>query len=235
VQISVAIEDLLAGDGGDAVAGDDDTGEVHGIGSGYRDDGGTVAGAGGAERFDGFGESVLFAAKAREEAAAADFAASFKTAKDVEEIAPFGGVGFAREKVAEENAVPGEELAGERFEGSVGAAGLLDCGRSSMQFFGEERPAACGASGGTLVGCFGDGGSATGVHAGTELIEAVGGGEACGGELPEGMLGLLAREIGDALDVVGEAGPALLEEGAELEGVGAEGGGKLFFFDALLG
>jgi hypothetical protein len=64
VQISVAIEDLLARDGGDAVAGDDDTGQVHGVGSGYRDDDRAVAGAGGAEGLDGFRESVLFAAEA---------------------------------------------------------------------------------------------------------------------------------------------------------------------------
>ena len=48
------------------------------------------------------------------------------------------------------------------------------------------------------------------------------------------MLGLLAREVGDALDVVGEAGPALLEEGAEQKRVGAEGCGEFFFLDTLL-
>ena len=235
MQISVAIEDLLTGDGGDALAGDDDTGEVHGVGSGYRDDGGAVAGAGGAERFDGLGESVLFAAEAGEKAAAANFTAGFKTAEDVEEVAPFGGVGFADEEVAEENTVPGEELAGERFESCIGSAGLFDCSRGSMQFFGKERPAAGGTAGGTLVGHFSDGGSAARVHADTELIEAVGGGEACGGELPEGVLGLLAGEVSDALDVVGEAGSTLLEEGAELQGMGAEGGSEFFFFDVLLG
>jgi hypothetical protein len=67
------------------------------------------------------------------------------------------------------------------------------------------------------------------------LIEAVGGGEAGGGQFPKGVLGLLAGEVGDALDVVGEAGAALLEETAELEGVGAEGGGEFFLFDGLLG
>ena len=120
------VEDLLAGDCGDAVAGNDNTGEVHGICGGYRDDGGTVAGAGGAKGFDGFGESVLFAAEAGEEAAAANFAAGFKAAEDVEEVAPFGGVGFAGEEVAEEDSIAGEELAGEGFEGGVGASGLLD-------------------------------------------------------------------------------------------------------------
>ena len=100
--------------------------------------------------------------------------------------------------------------------------------------FIEEGPAAGGAAGGALVRCFGGVGFAAGVHAGAKLVEAVGGGEASGGEFPEGVLGLLAREVGDALDVVGEAGAALLEEGAELEGVGAEGGGELFFFDGLL-
>ena len=70
---------------------------------------------------------------------------------------------------------------------------------------------------------FGGGGFAARVHHGAELVEAVGGGEASGGQLPERVLGLLAGEVEDALDVVGEAGSALLEEGAELEGFGAEG------------
>ena len=124
------VKDLLAGDCGDAVAGDDDAGEVHGIGSGYRDDGGAVAGASGAEGLDGFGQSVLFAAETGEEAAAADFAAGFETAKDVEEVAPFRGVGFAGEEVAEEDAVTGEELAGEGFEGGVGLPCAQDSGLS---------------------------------------------------------------------------------------------------------
>ena len=126
VEGAVAVEELFAGDCWDAVAGDDDAGEVHGIGSGHRDDGGAFAGAGGAEGVDGFGESVLFAAEAGEEAPAADLAAGFETAEDVEEVAPSGGVGFAGEQVAEEDAVAGEELAGKGFEGGVGAAGLLD-------------------------------------------------------------------------------------------------------------
>jgi hypothetical protein len=48
------------------------------------------------------------------------------------------------------------------------------------------------------------------------------------------VVGLLAREAGHALEVVGEAGAALPEEGAELEGVRAEGGSEFFFFDGLL-
>jgi hypothetical protein len=139
VEDAVAVEELFAGDSGDAVAGDDDAGEVHGIGSGYRDEGGAVAGAGGAEGFDGFGESVLFAAEAGEEAAATDFAAGFETTKDVEEVAPFGGVGFAGEEVAEEDTVTGEELAGEGFESGIGSAGLFDCLLGKLGFVGFGR------------------------------------------------------------------------------------------------
>jgi hypothetical protein len=137
VKGAVEVEELFAGDGGDTVAGNDDAGEIHGVGGGDRDDGGTVAAAGGAKGFDGFGESVLFAAEAGEEAAAADLAACFEAAEDVEEVAPFGGVGFAGEEVAEEDAVTGEELTGEGFQGRVGAAGLFDCGWGSVEFFGE--------------------------------------------------------------------------------------------------
>jgi hypothetical protein len=130
VEGAVAVDELFAGDGGDAVAGDDDAGEVHGIGGRDGDDGGADASAGGAEGFDGLGESVLFAAEAGEEAAAADLAAGFETAEDVEEVAPSGGVGLAGEKVAEEDAVTGEELAGEGFESGVGLLRTQDSGLS---------------------------------------------------------------------------------------------------------
>jgi hypothetical protein len=141
VEGAVVVEDLLARDCGDAVAGDDYTREVHGVGSGYGDDGRAFVGASRAEGLDGFGESVLFAAEAGEEAAAADFAAGFETAKDVEEVAPSGGVRFAGEEVAEEDAVTGEELAREGFEGGIGATGLLDClfGELGLGFFGVLR------------------------------------------------------------------------------------------------
>src|SRR5947207_2916890 len=80
----------------------------------------------GAEGLDGLGECVLLAGETGEEAAGANLAAGFETAEDVEEVAPSGGVGFTGEKVAEEDAVAGEELAGKGFEGLIGAAGLLD-------------------------------------------------------------------------------------------------------------
>ena len=124
MQEAVAVEDLFAGDGGEAVAGDDDAGEVDGVGRCHWDDGGAVAVAGGAEGVDGFGEGVLLAAEAGDETTAADLAASFETAEDVEEVAPAGGVGLAGEEIAEEDAVAGEENAGGGFEGGIGTAGL---------------------------------------------------------------------------------------------------------------
>ena len=45
--------------------------------------------------------------------ATANFAAGFETAEDVEEISPFGCVGFAGEEIAEEDSVACEEVAGE--------------------------------------------------------------------------------------------------------------------------
>ena len=104
---AVAVADFAAGDGGDAVARDDDADEVEWVGGGDGDEVGRVAGTGGAEGLDCFGEGELFAAEAGDEAAAADFAAGFEAAEDVEEFAPLGGVGFAGEKVAEEDSVAG--------------------------------------------------------------------------------------------------------------------------------
>src|ERR1700687_3958746 len=105
MQIAVAVDDLLARDGWDAVAGDDDACEIDGIGGGYGDDGGALAVAGGAERLAGRRKGELLAAEAGDEAAAADLAAGFEAAKDAEEIAPAGGVGLAGEDVAEDDAV----------------------------------------------------------------------------------------------------------------------------------
>ena len=135
---AVAVEDLFAGDGGDAVAGYDNAGEVHGVGGGDGDGDEAIAGTGGAKGFDGFGEGVLFAAEAGEEAAATNLAAGFEAAEDVEEIAPFGGVGFSGEEIAEEDSVASKELAGEGFEGCVGATGLLDYSWGGVEFFREQ-------------------------------------------------------------------------------------------------
>ena len=96
---------------------------------------------------------------------------------------------------------------------SSGTRGTRICG-----CFVEEGPAARGAAGWALPCCGFGVGFAAGIHHGSELVEAVGGGEACGGELPEGLLDLLAGEAEDALDVVGEAGSTLPEDGAELQG-----------------
>ena len=126
VQVAVAVAELLAGDGGDAVAGDDDADEVGGIGGGYGDDGSAVAVAGGAEGVDGLGEGELLSAKAGDEASAAEFATGFETPEDAEEIAPAGSVGLAGEEVAEEDAVTCKEHASRGFEGGVGAAGVGD-------------------------------------------------------------------------------------------------------------
>jgi hypothetical protein len=123
---AVAVEDLFAGDGGDAVARDNDADQIHGVGCGDGDDSGAVASTGRAEGLDGFRKGELFPAESGDEAAAADLASSFEAAENVEEIAPFGRVGFAGEEVTEEYPVAGEELAGEGFEGGVGTTGLLD-------------------------------------------------------------------------------------------------------------
>jgi len=226
---------LFAGDGGDSFAGKDDADEVERVGGGDVDDGGTLARAGGAEGFDGFRECELLAAEAGDEASAADFAAGFEAAEDVEEIAPLRGVGFADEEIAEEDAVAGEEHAGGGLEGGIDAAGAGDGGLlggfgwDGRGVFSEEAPAAGGIAGGALAGGVGECGLAPGgfpyIHDGAELVEAVGCGEAGGGELPEGVLSLLAGEGGEALEVGGEAGSALLQEGANLQGFRAEGGG----------
>ena len=109
--------------------------EVHGVGGGDLDfNVGGFAAAGGAEAFDGLREGELLAAEAGDEAASTDLAAGFEAAEDAEEVAPFGGVRFAGEEVAEEDAVAVQEHAGGGFEGGVecgGLAAMACCWRAS--------------------------------------------------------------------------------------------------------
>jgi hypothetical protein len=137
LEAAVLVEDLFAGDGRDAVTRDNDACKVQGIGGGDLDDGCAVSRSGGAEGVDGVGKGVLLAAEAGEEAAAANLAAGFEATEDIEEIAPFGGVGFAEEEVAEEDTVTGEEHAGGGLEGGVGAAGLFDGSGGGVDLFAE--------------------------------------------------------------------------------------------------
>ena len=79
-----------------------------------------------AEAVYGFGEGVLLAEGTADEAAAADLAAGFEAAEDGEEVAPLGGVGFAGEELAEEDAIAAEEDAGVGVEGGVELLGGSD-------------------------------------------------------------------------------------------------------------
>jgi hypothetical protein len=105
VHLTVAVKYLFAGNGGCAIAGNDDTDEIYGVCGGYVDNGRAVASACSAEGLDCFRERVLFAAETREEAATTDFSAGFKSAEDTDEVPPSRGVGFAGEDISEEDAV----------------------------------------------------------------------------------------------------------------------------------
>ena len=252
---SVAEAQRAARNGWNAVAGNEDAGEVEGVGGGDGD--GCVVGArgelfaGGAEAFYGFGQAVLLAEGSGDEAAAADFAAGFEAAEDGDEVAPFGGVGLAGEELAEEDAVAAEEDAGVGVEGGFVLSGSRDgCGvggrgvgvlRGRRCGVAEEGPAAGGgAGGGTLAeagggGLRGGGGLAAGVHHGAELVEAVGGGEAGSGELPESGGGVELVEAGEALEVGGEGGAVGWRAGSGLPGLRGEGLGEDGGVDALGG
>ena len=106
---------MLAGDGGDADAGDENADKVEGVGGGDGDFMLAVAGARGAEGFDRFWEGELLSTEAGDETSATDFAAGFKTAEDVEEIAPLGSVRFTLQEITEEDAVAAEEHGGGGF------------------------------------------------------------------------------------------------------------------------
>ncbi len=102
-----------------------------------------------------------------------------------------------------------------------------------MQLFREERPTASGAAGRSPASGLRDGGLASRVHDGAKLVEAIGCRKACGRKFPQDMLRLLSREIEDALDVIGEACAALLQQGTDLKGFGTERLLETRLFDAF--
>lgn len=244
--------EFAAGGGGNAVAGDDDADKVGGVGGGELDElrrGGPWGLC--AKGVGGLGEGELLSGDAGDEATTTDLAAGFEAAEDGSEVAPLGGIGLAGEEVAEEDAVAGKEHARGGLHGGVVEVGALDAGFGGVGggIFGvrgygsigaEEGPATSGGSGGGAAsggggGWFDGGGLAFGIHESAELVEAIGGGEAGGGELPERVLGLLFGEGEVALEVGGEAGTAAVELGADLEGFGAEGLGEVLLVDAGVG
>ena len=105
-----------------------------------------------------------------------------------------------------------------KLSGKRGAPGFCDSQRR------DQRPAE--ARVGRLPGVSLDWDLRRGSIMAAELVEAVGGGQAGGGELPEGVLGLLFGEGGDALEVVGEAGSTLGEQGCGFGGLRGRGSGR---------
>ena len=95
----------------------DDAREVERIGGGDQAPvGGGLGVAQVAQAGDGGLDSELFAADAGDEASAADFAAQLHTAEDAGQLPPGGRGGLAREEIAEEDAVAGEEEAAPAIE-----------------------------------------------------------------------------------------------------------------------
>jgi hypothetical protein len=85
----------FAGNGWDAISGDDDANKVERVAGGDAEDSGAIELAGSAEGVDCLGKGELLATESGDEAATADFAASFETTQDAEKIAPLGDVGLA--------------------------------------------------------------------------------------------------------------------------------------------
>src|SRR5437588_431273 len=121
--------------GSDALAGNDNPDKIEWISRGHRDDfAGWQLIAHGAERFHGPRQSELLSQEIADEAAAANFATIFQSAKSDEQLAPLGENGFAREKLAKDDAIAAEQHPANGFEGAVAVGVLVRI---------EQRPAAC--------------------------------------------------------------------------------------------
>ena len=99
--------------------------------------------------------------------------------------------------------------------------------------FAKEGPAAGGGAGRSPAGGIGGLRLAARVHHGAELVEPVGCGESSGGQLPQGVLSLLPGQSGYTLEVIGEAGSAVGEQGTNLQGFGGEASVEIGGVDAL--
>lgn len=218
--------DGVAGDGSRTVTGDDDADEVAGVGGGEGDGrhGFEGAGAAGAEGVSGVGQRELLTGEGRDEAAAADQAAGFEAAEDGDELAPGRDGGFAGDEVAEDDTVAAEEHAAGGFELGVaedrGGGGVLAGGR--IRRMHEESPAAGGGLGARGLAAE----TAAGIDEGAEAVEAVGGDEAGGNQLPESAVDFFGGRGEKADEIGGEHGSAIREAGAKAVGKIAESGGE---------
>ena len=171
-----------------------------------------------AEGFDGLGAGVLLAVEAGDEAAAADGALRFHAAEAAQDLAPGNADVLGADEVAEDDAVAEEELLGpgfgELFGAELGVVGVEPFGpprRIRMSGGGgQERPAAGGdaadGEGAEESGALRAAEAALfgGCHEGAEGLEAIGGSEAAGDEVPEAALNIARQAAGGGDDVVVE-------------------------------
>ena len=200
--------ELAAGLGRDAGVGGDDAGEVEGIDSGEAERfAGIRIAACAAEGVDGVGESELFAGEASDEAAAADFAASFKASQRSEDIAPGETEALTADDVAEDDAVAVEEGGGDGLGYLVG----VDAGGGWL----EDRPAARGSANGEAAGAAGvapaaAAGAGPAGGDGAKAFVTVGGDAAGGDQIAQAVLDVGGQAPGAHDDLLEEQGAAFL-------------------------
>ena len=119
--------DRAAGNGGHAVPGDKDAGQVHGIGAGNRNRSLRFAMTRGAKAFHRIGKRELLPAESGDKSAAADFTAVLEPAQHAKQYTPLGNIRFARDQVAEHDAVAREQHAHGGFDGRIVASRFFEC------------------------------------------------------------------------------------------------------------
>ena len=160
----------------------------------------------------------MLAEEAADETAAANFAAVFEAAKRHQDFAPGRENGFAAENFAEDDAVAIEQQAASSFENE----------RAVFGFGGRKQGPAAGVVAGSRGAAATVAGAALRVDQRAEIVEAVGGDDAAGDELPKGGFDFGFQAARAANDVGEEGSAGLAEKFEDVESGGTQAAGAVF-------
>ena len=129
----------------------------------------------GTQRLDGHGQGELLAQKSIHEAPATDFAAIFKPAEAREQLAPGRKISFARQQIAEDDAVTSQKH----------PAGCFDRSRFLRSLAGVQQSPAAGAMAGSRNSSASLPRAPFGIDERAQIVESVSGDQACRHKLPQ--------------------------------------------------
>src|SRR5919109_3305291 len=207
---AIAIEDAVAGERGELGTGNESADQIERVGTGDRNPcAGTLSSPHLAQRPDCLRQRELLPGEAANEAPAADFAARFQPAINVQQLAPWWQPsGFALEQAPEHYAIAAQQRAGDVLDGAGVPVGPSAWGKrpSARALHAKSGgPPSAAAAGRRLA-------QARRHEQRAQAAEAVRGHHAEGHELGERVFDLRPQEAGTRDQVIEEGGAVLADE-----------------------